>query len=127
MTPITFTPPAPLMNMNERLHWRETARRAKAWRHAAKTAATGHDPQPPCWITVELPVRGRIRRDPANWYPTVKHIVDGLVDAGLWPDDTPEHVTTTEPLLTIGTSQVAIHLTPRSATATSPTEEAHHG
>ena len=126
MTPITFTPPAPLMNMNERLHWAEERRRAKAWRKAAKTAAVDVGPQPPCWITVELPVRGRIRRDPANWTTTVKHIVDGLVDAGLWPDDTPEHVTTTEPLLTAGITQVAIHLTPRR-TDTSPLKEANHG
>lgn len=39
------------------------------------------------------------RRDPHNYFPTVKPVVDGLIDAGLWPDDTPEWVTTTEPTL----------------------------
>lgn len=27
------------------------------------------------------------RRDPGNWYPTAKAIVDGLVDAGILIDD----------------------------------------
>lgn len=36
-----------------------------------------------------------------HYFATVKPIVDGLVDAGLWPDDTPEWVTTTEPRLVV--------------------------
>jgi hypothetical protein len=31
--------------------------------------------------------------------PTVKAIVDGLVDAGVWPDDNSDSVVVTEPLL----------------------------
>lgn len=29
----------------------------------------------------------RRRLDPANLYPTVKHLIDGLTDAGWWEDD----------------------------------------
>lgn len=36
-------------------------------------------------VTVFPPTRRRI--DPPNLYPTVKAIVDGLTDAGFWPDD----------------------------------------
>jgi len=32
------------------------------------------------------------RRDPANWYPSFKACVDGLVDAGVLNDDDHAHV-----------------------------------
>ena len=69
--------------------------RRAAW--AALAARPGA--QPPSIVEVSLPVRDNRRRDPHNYYPTVKAIVDGLVDAGLWPDDTPEFVRTVEPVL----------------------------
>lgn len=53
----------------------------------------------PARVTVALPVKGNYRRDPANYYPTVKAIVDGLVLADVWPDDTPAFVEVTEPVL----------------------------
>lgn len=36
-------------------------------------------------VTVHPPTRRRM--DPPNWYPTVKALVDGLTDAGIWTDD----------------------------------------
>jgi len=33
------------------------------------------------------------RRDPANWYPTAKACVDGLVDAGVLTDDSARYLT----------------------------------
>lgn len=38
----------------------------------------------------------------------------GLVDAGLWPDDTPEWVTTTEPRLVVGATSVRVELVERT-------------
>ena len=29
---------------------------------------------------------------PANGYPTIKALIDGMTDAGVWPDDDSEHV-----------------------------------
>jgi hypothetical protein len=59
-------------------------------------------------------VTDRRRRDPHNYFATVKPIIDGLVDAGLWPDDTPAWVTTTEPALRITSDQtVTVTITPR--------------
>ena len=113
---IRFTPPVQLLNMNQRLHWTVQRRLAREWRSAACWAATAiaTSPrwrrQPPCFVFVELPVADRRRRDPANYAPTVKHIVDGLVDAGCWPDDTPEWVTTTEPTLRVGGELVVVRL-----------------
>jgi hypothetical protein len=98
-----FVAPDRLMNMNERLHWTTQRRRARNWRNAARRAMPWYIPEgsylPPSIVQIELPVLGNLRRDPSNWYPTVKHIVDGLVDAHLWPDDTPQWVTTVEPVL----------------------------
>jgi crossover junction endodeoxyribonuclease RusA len=43
------------------------------------------------------------RRDPSNWAPTAKPVVDGLVDAGVFPDDDHTHVV--GPDMRIGPSQ----------------------
>ena len=104
---IQFEQPAPLMSMNQRLHWSKQRRHARLWRRAAWAAAVDQVPVqrviarqlPPCTVTVHLPVHDRRRRDPHNYFPVVKAVVDGLVDAKLWPDDTPDWVTTTEPRL----------------------------
>lgn len=124
---ITFRAPGPLMSMNDRLHWSARARLARSWRHAAHIAARntintpsssrGPLPLPPSTVTVVLPVRDRRRRDPHNYFATVKPVIDGLVDAGLWPDDTPEWVTTTEPALQVNAGWegdlVSVLITPK--------------
>jgi crossover junction endodeoxyribonuclease RusA len=119
MMTITFPQPAELLNMNDRLHWAKKARIVNAWRtatkwgtHAARGAQQFHG-LPPSTVTITLPVKGNRRRDPANYYATVKPIVDGLVDAGLWPDDTPEWVTTTEPVLDPTAAEVTVTVTLR--------------
>jgi crossover junction endodeoxyribonuclease RusA len=43
-------------------------------------------------ILAELRFPNRIRRDAHNYYPTLKAIVDGLVDYGLLPDDSTEYL-----------------------------------
>lgn len=43
-------------------------------------------------IVAELCFTDKRRRDPANWYPTVKAAVDGLVDAGVLRDDSTEYL-----------------------------------
>lgn len=30
--------------------------------------------------------------DVGNWLPSTKALIDGLVDAGAWPDDNPDHI-----------------------------------
>jgi crossover junction endodeoxyribonuclease RusA len=115
LAPVTveFPPPAPLLNMNDRLHWSVARKRARAWRTAALVYTRdqmGGARLGASMVTVELPVLGNRRRDPHNLFPTVKPIVDGLVDAGLWPDDTPEWVTTTEPaLVSYRAAEIAVH------------------
>jgi len=105
---IEFPQPGPLMSMNDRPHWAAKARAVRTWRTAAYVAAdaTPHRLLPPGLVELHLPVPDRRRRDPMNYAPTLKACVDGLVDAGLWPDDTPEFVRTLEPTL---------YVVPRSA------------
>ena len=114
MTPrvwtITVPAPGPYMSMNDRDHWRTKAAKVKAWRvrsshvaaHTVTTTAPGYLCRlPPCTITCAIDVPDKRRRDPHNYYPTIKACVDGMVDAGLWLDDTPEFVTTVEPTFVV--------------------------
>lgn len=108
---VTFPQPARLMSLNDRMHWRTRHRLTKTWRKAAWAAALmaaldarplgGRTRLPEALVLVSLPVPDRRRRDPHNYHLTYKAIVDGLVDAGFWPDDTPEWVSTGEPSLVV--------------------------
>lgn len=113
---IEFPPPAKALTMNQRLHWAQKAKLTQAWRSDTAWAAVARKPRlrdlPPCLVTVHLPVKGNRRRDPHNWFPTIKPIIDGLVDAGLWPDDTPDWVRCTEPVLVVGADMVRVVMEP---------------
>lgn len=117
MLRITFPPPAKLLSANDRDHWRKRAQLVRAWRQHTflLVAALNLGPQPPSVVHLTLPVRDRRRRDPMNYYPTLKAVVDGLVDAGCWPDDTPDYVRTVEPVLDPDADVVMIRLEPMEA------------
>lgn len=98
----TFGAPARLLNLNDRDHWATRARIVKDWRQTAGWAALQlpKDFRPcPGKIVVEitLPVKRMQRRDGHNYAPTIKPIIDGLVDANVVPDDDTSHVLTAEP------------------------------
>lgn len=116
LTSFCFDPPAKAITLNQRNHWAANARLVKEWRTAgwvyARQAKIG--PQPPSRVTVTFPVSGNRRRDPHNWTPTVKAIVDGLVDAGVWPDDNSDWVATVEPVLDATATQVVVTISPLS-------------
>jgi hypothetical protein len=111
-----FLAPDVLLNMNDRTHWRKRAVQVKNWRTAAFAATrnTTYDLLPPCYVTITLPVRDSRKRDPSNWFPTAKACVDGMRDAGLWPDDDSTWVTVMEPKLEKRTVRyVTVELVPR--------------
>jgi crossover junction endodeoxyribonuclease RusA len=122
---VEFDIPAKCLTMNQRLHWAQKAKISRLWRDAACEGCRAMDwyvdpreypattPLEPCLVTVHLPEKGNRRRDPHNWFPTIKPIIDGLVDAGLWPDDTPEWVRCTEPVLEVNGDKVRVHMEPR--------------
>ena len=83
------------MSSNSRMHWAPKARRTDWLRSFARLQAKAQHLDRcrgpvlvTCWV--QFPTRGRA--DPANAYPVVKAIIDGLTDAHIWPDDDSEHV-----------------------------------
>lgn len=84
-----------LLNANDRDgHWARRKRITDTLRQAAGWAARGqHIP-----LLDRAHVLGvyeppdRRRRDPANLYPSFKACIDGLVDAGVLPDDDAAHL-----------------------------------
>lgn len=84
------------INANQRLHFRTKADLTRQWRQAACIYAKAAkirpygDLQVRIVATVHRTTGGRF--DPLNWSPTAKAAIDGLVDAGLFPDDDSKHV-----------------------------------
>lgn len=103
---LSYPPPAEPLSMNDKDN-RSTGRAKQAWRDRAFWALCeafpGEGPSgrrlPPSDVMMVIPFDTARRRDPINWTRTVKATVDGLVNAGAWPDDTPEHVTQNVPAL----------------------------
>ncbi len=92
-------------NEDRRLHWRQRHELVQTWNQAAFVYARQAKMRelPPSRVTISIPFRSQRRRDPHNYTGTVvKAIVDGLVRASLWPDDTPNWVRVAEPVLTSG-------------------------
>lgn len=117
-------PPAVPLSTNEERsigHWR-TRERLMPWKLAAWAAARNARldlivENDPCYVTLEIPFTTERRRDPSNYIGTiVKAVVDGLVQAKTWPDDTPDYVTIREPILIVdptGRALAAVHLEAR--------------
>ena len=96
---ILFTiPDNEWLTANGRYHWAVRQERTKALRERAKVQSLN------AMRRGQLaPVFGRVhviagiqyrtsRVDPANAYPTIKALIDGMTDAGIWPDDDSKHL-----------------------------------
>lgn len=78
----------PLLNSNQRIHYYRAAKitsalRCAAWAEAMKLGlrfARIH-------VLGIICLSSKRRADPANWYPSFKAAIDGLVDASVIPDD----------------------------------------
>lgn len=92
-----------LLNSNDRLHFAVKAKITADLRMRAKYDARNYlaiigmleDPfiyskHNPCGVTVTVFSPTRRRLDPPNLYPTVKALLDGFTDAGIWTDDNSE-------------------------------------
>lgn len=85
----------PLLSINRLMseHWRTRQKSSKHWRKAGREAVNGMRPMKPpvaCDVYVYRSRAGRY--DPGNYYPTAKAILDGVVDAGILPDDSHEYL-----------------------------------
>jgi hypothetical protein len=93
-------PPAEVVTLNKRVHFRTEARRKKSWRTAAQQTVEwfcpAHllplDPEVRWQCEVSYPVSVNRRRDPHNWIRTSKWIIDGVVTGGLLVDDDRPHL-----------------------------------
>lgn len=82
------------INAERRIHWSKRAEIVKQWRWSAKICALDSRIPKFLWCEIEAVVtqrRGKLA-DAGNHLPVVKASIDGLVDAGLVPDDNPEYV-----------------------------------
>lgn len=97
--PLTFTKPP--LNMNQRMHWAQKAKITKAIRHEAMVRCRAARIRKSKHITVQLHYQPRDnrRRDADNIAPTLKALCDGVVDAGVVPDDTPDYMTKIMPTI----------------------------
>lgn len=82
------------LSSNDRLHWRVKASRTRRLRQRGYFEARRNRllPMHKAFVTVHVQYDSNRRADPANAYPTVKALVDGLVDFGVLTDDDSKHL-----------------------------------
>lgn len=83
------------LNANQKPHWAKQNKLTRAWRHGAHIYARQQKaPKGLNRARVDVYVwkSSRRRYDPHNLMPTMKPIIDGLVDYGLLPDDSHEYL-----------------------------------
>ncbi|MEY2232065.1 MULTISPECIES: hypothetical protein [unclassified Streptomyces] len=97
---VRLPPGLDLLNANDRLHHHERARKTRALRQAARFASRGLPKLDRVHVIGVFHPQDRRRRDPANWYPTFKALLDGLVDQGVIQDD--DHTRLVGPDMRIG-------------------------
>lgn len=95
MTELTFTIPADMwLSANQRLHWAPKAARTRWLRTYAigRTRQVGVEPFDVVHVAAFIGYMRNGTADPANAAPTVKALIDGMTDAGVWADDDSTHV-----------------------------------
>ncbi|MFG6197783.1 hypothetical protein [Nonomuraea sp. JJY05] len=91
---IELPPGTKLLNANDRLHWTKERPIKKNLRQTAcwlARAAKIPNMRKARMVGVFEPPDNRLR-DPANWAPSWKAVVDGVVDAGVLPDDNSKYL-----------------------------------
>lgn len=95
MTTLTFTIPADLwLSANQRMHWAPKSKRTAALRNIgwAEALTKGLGAQDVTHVAAFIGYTRNVKADPANSAPTIKALIDGMVDAGVWADDDSTHV-----------------------------------
>lgn len=116
MTTIVAAKPGPLLNMNDRGNWNRI-KGTIVWRDAAfwwakQNRLLCRKAIGPVEVWFEFGTdQPNRRRDPHNFYPTVKAILDGFTTACVWVDDDSEHVKTYEPTFTNDIKQDSLKIT----------------
>lgn len=90
-----------MISSNDRLHFAIKAKRTAMLRNLGKIEARNYilskkgkfkmfNKSNPCTVNVIIYSPTKRRLDPPNFYPTIKALVDGMTDAGVWSDDNHE-------------------------------------
>jgi crossover junction endodeoxyribonuclease RusA len=83
------------LTANGRYHWAERAKRTRNLRDYANWTARALQLQPapvPAIVTTHVQYPTNTRADPSNTAPTIKALIDGLVDAHIFIDDNHQFV-----------------------------------
>ena len=97
--PVTFDWRSPPLTSNQRMHWAQRAKLTAKVREAAFVAFRSYPPAERVDVTLTWVVKTKHRRDADNVVPTLKALCDGLVDAGVVPDDVPEFMVKHMPVI----------------------------
>lgn len=91
---LTFTIPADLwLSANQRMHWAPKAKATRALRELGRAQGFRvRTTDQPTHVAAFIGYPSNGKADPANSAPTVKALIDGMVDAGVWPDDDSTYV-----------------------------------
>ena len=85
-----------IINANDRMNWRVKGLIAQFLRQLGHDKSIDMDyspdnplfsPENPCVVSILILAPTRRRFDAPNLYPTVKPLIDGMTDAGVWSDD----------------------------------------
>ena len=87
------------MNLARTMHHRTYGKRIKAIRETTAAAAAHIGPLGRCEVLMHYRPADRRRRDADGLVATLKPVCDGLVDAGLVVDDTPDLMTKHMPVI----------------------------
>lgn len=83
---------SPPLNLNQRMHWAPKMKLTKQLRQLALVKARFLPSMERCSVELVWYVNTKHRRDADNPVLTLKALCDGLVDAEIVPDDTPEYM-----------------------------------
>ncbi|WP_411142288.1 hypothetical protein [Streptomyces sp. x-80] len=121
---VALPPRLLLLNSNQRLHHHSRADITRVLRRAAWAASRAVPHLERAHIVGVLHPEDRQRRDPANWYPSFKACVDGLVDQGVLDDD--DHTRVVGPDMRLGHvvrgSRLVLHIRELATDDTPPAE-----
>jgi len=97
---LRFDYQSPPITANKSYHWRAKARLTKDIRQATALLARRIPAPGKCRVSLTWVVTDRRRRDGGeNVSPTLKPMIDGLVDAGVVLDDTPDLLVRDSPIV----------------------------
>src|SRR5712675_171259 len=99
------------INSLGRTHWAVKAKEAKTWKYAVHLAVCEYRPEKPYLkAKVTMTRHSSKRPDFDGLVSSFKHVLDGLIDAKIIQDDSPEHVSTEYCWDKAGMKQGRIHV-----------------